>query len=1202
MQNSLIVLKMVFYRCQVGSIDVLSNYEVVKMLKWQAWIYKFICSRNWIFILTLMFTATVNAETAGAFYSINIDTDELVMINPASGQVSIVGSLGFDATNPDLVFLDSKLFMVNTSFSKQRADLFEINLRSGKAKILGQLFSGNVVATHAEGLAVQDSTLVVAFTTHYRDYDSLAFGKLSLTGQILDRVDTNIDMDGLTNNSHDQLIGLDSIPSTNSNNLYSIDQSTTKLIGSHSRNGGTTAINDLTFSENILYGIALSKLVTINPLDASINTEITLNQSGTYYGLAFKKEQTSAQCDVVYAVHDQGMQDSQIFSYDLQVGQFQSLGKLQIGLDLEGLDTHPDTQILYASTGQENAQLYTIDANSGFLEYVGNIGFDNVQSLAFHPNGQLWASSDQGLLQIDTNSGQGQLIDATIPNTINGLTWNIDGIQLFATTSTNNNSTLWMYDEIQQWQIACEGLPKKLESLETLPDDSLVYGFHQDSKLGLHALDVETCQILSSGLIETPFNDIEGIAWPTCSNVNNLDILKTYLETVDGVESVEIQQSGSIRIVMNGSIYQGQLADTVTSGNISLTGALEATPIADQNADGIGDFQITYPDGTQQILYYNFVNQDSAQDSNEQSGNEDNTGTQQEESSTATPAVGEQSDPVNKDNTESSQDESKDEQEPSQVIEHNSPDITCRNVDITDIQNLYSGDNPIQTNIMPNANLEAIIQGKVIDADNQPLTNVSISIKAHDEYGQTITTCNGSFNMAVDINKSLTINYQKTGYLPIQRKVEIAQQDTQVESVIMHKLDSAVTKIDLTANTSIQVAKSTVVSDIDGNRQTRVFFPQGTTASMTLPDGTTQVLTQLDVRATEYTVGDDKQKSLPAPLPADGEFEGIDTYTVELSVDQAIIVGATQVNFNQPVMLYVDNFFEFPEGIEIPMIWYNYEQSNWVESDDGRIIKIIGIENGFAVLDVDGNGQAATQVQLSELGITDAERQQLAIEYSVGKSLWRIPVTHFTPFAMGQTVFTLVIRGILASSNIASIPMNILKEALRYAFKELLNNAKKVLGKNVSSTMSDFKKSFKNAKKTLKQMEEMYAIFEEAVDAISFAGIVFIAQDDFKHYKETVESDWGSIWDVHKYSTFEHVKWECYGYYPQKAVDNYFKEIQAKKFNENLGRLAGKLSGVKAPGSLSKFWKGVFNDLKKRLVKDVKTSKLEEELFATKKS
>jgi hypothetical protein len=85
-------------------------------------------------------------------------------------------------------------------------------------------------------------------------------------------------------------------------------------------------------------------------------------------------------------------------------------------------------------------------------------------------------------------------------------------------------------------------------------------------------------------------------------------------------------------------------------------------------------------------------------------------------------------------------------------------------------------------------------------------------------------------------------------------------------------------------------------------------------------------LTQLDVRATEYTVGENGPQAMPAPLPPQSGY----TYAVDLSVDQAIAAGATRVDFSQPIPLYVDNFLDFPVGGIVPVGWYDYTKSAWV--------------------------------------------------------------------------------------------------------------------------------------------------------------------------------------------------------------------------------------------------------------------------------
>jgi len=47
-----------------------------------------------------------------------------------------------------------------------------------------------------------------------------------------------------------------------------------------------------------------------------------------------------------YAVHDQGHNDSQFFTVDLTTHAVAPLGTLHVGYDIEGLDLHPQTNVL----------------------------------------------------------------------------------------------------------------------------------------------------------------------------------------------------------------------------------------------------------------------------------------------------------------------------------------------------------------------------------------------------------------------------------------------------------------------------------------------------------------------------------------------------------------------------------------------------------------------------------------------------------------------------------------------------------------------------------------------------------------------------------------------------------------------------------------------------------------------------------------
>ncbi|MCU7806000.1 MAG: hypothetical protein KZQ96_22720 [Candidatus Thiodiazotropha sp. (ex Lucinoma borealis)] len=312
---------------------------------------------------------------------------------------------------------------------------------------------------------------------------------------------------------------------------------------------------------------------------------------------------------------------------------------------------------------------------------------------------------------------------------------------------------------------------------------------------------------------------------------------------------------------------------------------------------------------------------------------------------------------------------------------------------------LYSGSPPVQTGVDPatiSKQWVAVVRGLVLDRNNRPLPGVKITIKNHTEFGQTLTRRDGMLDMAVNGGGLLTINYEKAGYLPVQRKVDAPWQDyVWADDVVMVRLDEQVSTIDLNnPGAPMQFAQGSPVTDEDGTRQATLLFPSGTTATMTLPDGSTQPLTTINVRATEYTIGENGPDAMPAPLPPASAY----TYAVELSADEAIAVGAKRVEFDRAIPLYVDNFLDFSVGQPVPVGYYDFDNTAWIPSDNGLILRILRIENGSAVLDVNGEGEPATTDELTTIGVTEQELVMLASLYEEGKTLWRSPITHFTPW------------------------------------------------------------------------------------------------------------------------------------------------------------------------------------------------------------
>lgn len=344
-------------------------------------------------------------------------------------------------------------------------------------------------------------------------------------------------------------------------------------------------------------------------------------------------------------------------------------------------------------------------------------------------------------------------------------------------------------------------------------------------------------------------------------------------------------------------------------------------------------------------------------------------------------------------------------------------------------QFLYSGSNPIQTGVAPGtieARRAAVLRGQVLDKNNAPLPAVVITVLNHPEFGQTLSRADGRFDLAVNGGGYLTLNYQRNGYLPAQRQVNVPWQDYVVlDDAILIPKDAKVTTIDLSNTTTLQAAQGSVVTDQDGTRQPALLIPPGTTASRVMPDGSTQPLSTLSLRFTEYTVGANGPETMPAELPPTSGY----TYAVEISADEAPTkINGQDVIFNQPVPFYVDNFINLPVGGEVPVGYYDNTQGTWVSSENGRVIKILGISGGLAQLDLTGNGQPADATMLAALGITDAERERLASLYPTGSSLWRVQLTHLSTWDCN-------LSGLLPTDAIAPFI-----EALRDFVKSILDD------------------------------------------------------------------------------------------------------------------------------------------------------------------
>ena len=119
---------------------------------------------------------------------------------------------------------------------------------------------------------------------------------------------------------------------------------------------------------------------------------------------------------------------------------------------------------------------------------------------------------------------------------------------------------------------------------------------------------------------------------------------------------------------------------------------------------------------------------------------------------------------------------------------------------------------------------------------------------------------------------------------------------------------------------------------------------------------------------------------------------------MELSVDEAIAAGATDVRFSQPLPFYVENFLGFPVGIAVPTGFYDRQQGSVGRL--GQRPRDQGAQHHRRPGRPGPRRQrrGRRRGRLAALGVTAEERRSLAQLYTPGQTLWRVPITHFTPW------------------------------------------------------------------------------------------------------------------------------------------------------------------------------------------------------------
>jgi RHS repeat-associated protein len=286
----------------------------------------------------------------------------------------------------------------------------------------------------------------------------------------------------------------------------------------------------------------------------------------------------------------------------------------------------------------------------------------------------------------------------------------------------------------------------------------------------------------------------------------------------------------------------------------------------------------------------------------------------------------------------------------------------------------------------------SVVTGLVRDLAGLPLADVSVTILAHPEYGTVKTDSHGRFSIPVEGGSANTVVYRKTGFITVQRKVNVEWNDIAIaEPIQMITEDPASTTITFNGDpTTVTTHRSTeVVTEINGELKSRsctmVFAGDNRVYEVDAQGMVTQELSEITARATEFPT----VESMPAVLPPTSAF----TYCAELSVD-----GVERVQFAQPVVLWVENFLGFSVGEVVPVGSYDRDRGVWVPEDNGVVVQLldtdadglvdaIDADGNSTPDDLDGDGSYSDEVR----GLNDGD------SYPPGSTFWRAEVKHFSP-------------------------------------------------------------------------------------------------------------------------------------------------------------------------------------------------------------
>jgi hypothetical protein len=240
-------------------------------------------------------------------------------------------------------------------------------------------------------------------------------------------------------------------------------------------------------------------------------------------------------CPLIYGVHDGGLNDSQFFRIDDDL-EVKPMGSTYYGYDIEGLDMHPKTGVIYATSGDdseiistddndvevdfESGAIYTFDKYESTLTYICRTGLGDLSAIAFHPReDSLWAwAKGEGLFTININQIKDDVCAKTAKYlnssaAVEAIAWDSQGKTLYG---TSKKGKLYQYKNGVVTE-KCNHIYFGAEALDTVVlngEEFLLYASNAGRNTSIRLFDVETCSRIKNVTVPvSPYTDVEGMTF-----------------------------------------------------------------------------------------------------------------------------------------------------------------------------------------------------------------------------------------------------------------------------------------------------------------------------------------------------------------------------------------------------------------------------------------------------------------------------------------------------------------------------------------------------------------------------------------------------------------------------------------------------------------------------------------------------------------